>query len=271
MLRKLLLLLVTTIWITGCGILPEEKDPTLDWSAKRLYSTARGALQAKDYENATKYYEKLEARYPFERYAQQAQLDLAYAYYKTGEPESSVATLDRFHKLYPRHPHADYSYYLRGLVNYNRGHGFFDKWVPKDDTQRDPGAARSSFEDFSTLLRKYPNSKYVDDARQRMIYLRNRLARYEVNVSDYYTRRGAYVAAANRAEYVIQHYQKTPAVADALSLLAGSYQKLGLDDLAGDSLRVLSLNYPDHPGISDPGAMTPVPSKGLWSKMGLDN
>jgi outer membrane protein assembly factor BamD len=235
----------------GCGLLPEKQDETADWSAQKLYSEARSALNDGDYSQAVKYYESLEARYPFGKFAQQAQLEVAYAYYKQDEPDSAIAAVDRFIKLNPRHPSVDYAYYLKGLVNFNRGQGLVERYLPQDPAQRDPGAALQSFEDFATLVRLYPDSSYAADARQRMLYLRNILATHEVQVAEFYMDRGAYVAASNRAKHVVENYPQTPATPDALVVLAQAYRQLGLNDFADDALRVLRLNYPDHPGIAE--------------------
>lgn len=248
----LALLLSATLTVTaGCGILPEQEDETKDWSAERLYAEARSELSAGNYAQAAKYYEKLEARYPFGKHAQQAQLEIAYAYYKDEEPDAALAALDRFIKLNPRHPNVDYALYLRGLVNFNRGQGLVERYLPQDPAERDPGSALQAFEDFSELVRRYPESPYAGDARQRMLYLRNNLAEHEVRVADYYMRRQAYVAAANRAKHVIENYDRTPAVPRALTILAKAYRRLDLTDLSDDALRVLKLNFPDHPGIAE--------------------
>lgn len=245
MLRNILLVIALTVMTAGCGLLPDKIDETKDWSAQKLYTEARAALQDKSYERAIDYYEKLEARYPFGRYAQQAILESAYAYYKYDEPDSAIATLDRFIKTYPRHPHLDYAYYLKGLANFNRGETIIDRLLPRDKSERDPGAARESFFDFQELVRRFPDSRYAKDAVLRMRFLRNNLASYEINVADYYMRRGAYVAAVNRAEYVVKHYQNTPAVPEALEIMVKGYRKLKLDTLAADALRVYQENYPD--------------------------
>jgi outer membrane protein assembly factor BamD len=253
MIRALIALGLSALLVTagGCGILPEVQDETKDWSADRLYSEARSSLSAGSYGEAIKYYEKLEARYPFGKYAQQAQLEIAYAYYQDEEPDAALAALDRFIKLNPRHPNVDYAYYLKGVVNFNRGQGLVERYLPQDPAERDPGAGLAAFEDFSELVRLYPDSSYAGDARQRMLYLRNNLAEYEVRVADYYMRREAYVAAANRARYVVENYDRTPAVPGALVVMAKAYKLLGLDPLSQDALRVLRHNYPDHPGIQE--------------------
>ena len=224
---------------------------TRDWPVQRLYGEAKAALDAGDYETAIDYYEKLESRYPFGRFAQQSQIDVAYAYWKNDEPASAIAAADRFIKLHPRHPNVDYAYYLKGLVNFEQGRSFMDRIVPRDMSQRDPGSVRESFDAFSELVRVYPQSRYAEDARQRMLYLKDLLARHEVHVADYYMRRGAYVAAANRARFVVENYQRSPAIPDALVIMAKAYRLMDLDDLSADALRVLELNYPDHPGAGE--------------------
>jgi outer membrane protein assembly factor BamD len=239
--------------VAGCANWGKEEDKTRDWSAARLYEEAKANLENGDYEKAIDYYQKLESRFPFGMLAQQAQLDIAYAYYKYDEPASAIAAAERFIKLHPRHPNVDYAYYLRGLVHFTQGRNFFDRFIPRDMSLRDPGAARESFDAFSELVRRFPNSRYSKDAAQRMVYLKNMLARHEIHVANYYMRRGAYVAAANRARYVLENFQRTPAVPDALVVMAKAYSGMGLDELAADSVRVLRLNYPNYQGISEIG------------------
>ena len=242
---------VCSALLSGCSIFGDEQDITKDWSAERLYSAAKERLENKDYEKAIGYYEKLEARYPFGPHSQQAQLDIAYAYYRNDESGAAVAAADRFIKLHPRHPNVDYAYYIKGLANYLKTGGFVARVVAKDYSKRDTGAAQEAFRDFSELVRRFPNSKYSQDAAQRMLYLKNTLARHEVHVAEFYMKRGAYVAAANRARYVVENYQRTPAMPDALVVLAKSYKAMELPSLSSDALRVLELNYPDHPGIEE--------------------
>jgi len=257
--------------LSACAWLSSQKDPTKDWSANKLYSEATQELDSGNYKRAAELYEKLEARYPFGRYAMQSQLDVAYAYYKAEEPESAIAAADRFIKLYPQNPYVDYAYYLKGIVNYNRSVGFLDRYIPSDASQRDPGSALDAFQDFAELVRRFPDSKYAPDARQRMIYLRNNLAKNEVHVARYYMKRQAYVAAANRCSYVIEHYQRTSAVEDALKLLVDAYKGLGEDKLAADAQRVLSLNKQAGRLLED----TPAPGeislgRKIWNYVGLD-
>lgn len=257
--------------LTGCSIFGKEIDETEGWSAAKLYEEASDEMSSGSYKRAIELYEKLEARYPFGRYAMQAQLDVAYANYKADEPEAAIAAADRFIKLYPQNPYVDYAYYLKGIVNYNRSVGFLDKYVPTDPSQRDPGAALDAFEDFSELVKRFPDSKYAADARQRMLYLRNNLAKNEVNVARYYMKRGAYVAAANRANYVIERFQRTPAVQDALVVLADAYRALGEKKLAADAERVLEVNRKAGRFISEEAAPEEASlSRKLWDYMSLD-
>ena len=243
--------LLSLLLLNGCSLLPSIEDETKEWPASRLYQASKTALGTADYETALKYLEALEARFPFGRYAQQAQLDIIYAYYKFDEPDSAVSAADRFIKLYPRHPKVAYAYYMRGLASFNKGMTTLDYLLDLDPTQRDPRAANESFQYFRQLIQSYPDSEYASDAAQRLVYLHNNLARYEVNVADYYLRRGAYIAAANRGKYVIEKYKRTPAARDALVIMIRSYRALGLNDLAQDTLRVLELNATTPPAIEE--------------------
>lgn len=262
--RKILpFLILIALFVGGCSWFSDTKEPTRDttpetkkdetedWTAEKLYSDAKKDLDSGYYSKAIELYEKLQARHPFGTFSQQAQLDLAYAYYKSDEPASAVAACERFIKLYPKQPHVDYAYYLKGLANFNQNKGLTERYLPIDPSQRDQGAAMKSFEDFSELVKRFPNSRYVEDARQRMIHLRNLLAQREVDIARYYMRRGAYVAAANRARYVVEHYQRAPIVPDALAVMAKAYRILELNELSDDALRVLELNDPKHPGIAE--------------------
>jgi outer membrane protein assembly factor BamD len=258
--------------LTGCSFFGgKEADETEGWSASKMYAEAASEMDAGNYKRAIELYEKLEARYPFGRYAMQAQLDVAYANYKAEEPEAALAAADRFIKLYPQNPYVDYAYYLKGIVNYNRSVGFLDKYVPMDVSQRDPGAALDAFNDFSELAKRFPDSKYTADARQRMVFLRNNLARNEVNIARYYMKREAYVAAANRANYVIEHYQRTSAVEDALLVLIDAYTKLDEKKLAADAQRVLDINRKAGRFVSEgpaPGEVTL--GRKVWDYLQLD-
>lgn len=251
-----ILLVVSTLFIFGllnsCGILPDQIDETEDWSANRLYTEAKEATRSGNYQTAIDYLEKLQTRYPFGRYAQQAQLELIYAYYKDTQPEAAIAAADRFIRTYPRNPFVDYAYYLKGLVNYNRrGDSLISRVLPDSPTKTDTEVTRQALNDFAELLQRFPNSRYAEDTRQRMLFLHQSLAAYEINVADYYLRRGAYLAAVNRAKYVLEDFAQTPLVADALTIMVKAYAGLGLTDLADDSFRVLQLNYPNWPAIPE--------------------
>ena len=229
----------------------EAEDLPENWPEDKLYFAAKDRLASGSCSGAIEYYEKLQARYPFGTYAAQAQLELAYCQYKSDDGGAAVTTLDRFLKLNPTHPHIDYAYYLRGLINFNSDMGITARYLPRDPSQRDPGASLQAFNDFSELIRRFPDSKYVPDGQLRMKHLRNILAQHEVNVANFYMRRGAFVAAANRSRYVLENYQQTPAMPEALVLLAKAYKVLELNDLSDDTLRVLEANYPNHPGIEE--------------------
>jgi outer membrane protein assembly factor BamD len=242
--RRILALLMALGLLAGCSLLPEEVDETKNWSASKLYYTAKEALNEGNFERAVKLFESLEARYPYGAYAQQAQLEVAYAYYKDNEPASAIAACERFIKLHPNHPHVDYAYYLRGLANFVEDQSFLARFGDQDMSDRDPKSAREAFEAFQQLAARFPQGKYTPDAIARMKYLVNALASNEIHVARYYYKRGAYVAAANRGKYVLEHYQQSPALEDALAIMARSYDKLGMNDLRDDALRVLKLNFP---------------------------
>lgn len=238
------LLLISIIGSFGCSN-KKEDDPTAGWSASRIYTTAKDYLDSGNYEDAVKYFESLEARYPFGRFAEQAQLEIAYAYYKYDEPDLAIAAADRFIRLHPRHQNVPYAYYIKGLANFNRGHGIMDKLMSRDYSENDAKPLIQSYQDFSTIVRRYPNSRYAQDARDHLAYLRNLLARHEMHVAEYYMRRKAYLAAAKRSEYIIEHYQGSDSIPNALITMYRAYKELGLDDLSQDSLRVLKLNFPE--------------------------
>jgi outer membrane protein assembly factor BamD len=246
---KILSILSLIFLLAGCAALTE--DETANWSVEQFYETAKEALDNGDYETAIDYYTRLEARYPYGRYAQQAQLETIYAHYKAQEPASAVAAADRFIKLHPRHPGVDYAYYMRGLATFDQGSNLMEGVFPQDRSQRDPGSIRESFNYFKELVSRYPDSRYTADAIQRMKLLRNYLAKHELHAADYYLRRGSYLAAANRAKYVLENYQRSTAIPDALVILVKAYRHMEMPELAGDALRVLELNHPEHPGLAE--------------------
>ncbi|WP_207061728.1 outer membrane protein assembly factor BamD [Motiliproteus sp. SC1-56] len=239
-------LLITLFGLLGgCSLFGIDSD-SFDIPEPQLYAEAMEAMELPNYQLAIDKLEQLESRYPFGRYSEQAQLELIFAYYKTSQTEQTKAAADRFIRLHPDHENIDYAYYLRGLANFEADSDLLDRWLPTDASQRDPGAARDSFNDFSTLTSRYPNSQYAPDARQRMLFLRNQLAAYEIHVARYYMKRNAYIAAANRGRYVVENYQQTPSVPAALAIMVAAYEELGMNDLAADSRAVLAKNFPGY-------------------------
>ena len=227
----------------GCALGPV--DETKNWSPERIYSAAREELDTKNYQKAIGYYEKLESRYPYGRFAQMAQIETAYAYWKDGEVAQALAACERFIKLHPDHSSVDYAYYLKGRINFNEDLGLMGYLAPKDMTERDPQAAREAFDAFRELVTRFPQSQYAADARARMNYLVNSLASAEVNVAEYYLRRGAYVAAVNRAQFALINYPEAPAIERALKVLVKAYDEMGLADLRDDARRTLHKNFPE--------------------------
>jgi outer membrane protein assembly factor BamD len=237
--------LIGALLLGGCGLLPEQIDETTGWNAQKLYSEAKSSMADGAYDRAITLFEKLEARFPYGRYAQQAQIDSAYAYYKQNEPTLALAAADRFIKLHPNHPSVDYVYYLKGLVNFNEDLGLLGALSNQDLSERDPKGAREAFESFRELVSRFPESRYAEDSRKRMLYLVNSLAAHEVHVARYYYRRGAYVAAINRAKTAVSTFPQAPANEEALFLLVKSYDALGMTALRDDADRVLQKNFPN--------------------------
>lgn len=246
---KHLLLIAILALTAACSSKQPEVDENL--SEVELYQQAQADLDNRSYTQAIAKLKALESRYPFGRYAEQAQLELIYAYYKNAEPEAAKSSAERFIRLHPQHANVDYAYYLKGLASFDQDRGLLARFLPLDMTKRDPGAARDSYNEFAQLTSRYPTSRYAPDAKQRMIYLRNLLAAYEIHVGHYYLTRQAYVAAANRGRYVVENFQETPSVGDGLAIMTEAYQRLSLDDLAATSLETLKLNYPDHPTLEN--------------------
>ena len=229
---------------SGCHRGLRKGDARLS-NPETIYARAHHELVASNYEQAIKLYEALEARYPFSDSARQARLDLMFAYYKNHETESAVDAADQFIRENPTHPRCDYAYYIKGLVYFEETPNFVERWFRVDLTERPPIDGLKSFAAFQTLVQQYPHSVYAHDAERRMTYLRNRLANYEIEVADYYMRRGAYVAAVNRAEYVIEHYDGSPSVRRALEMMIHAYRRMELTDLADRAEAVYHENYPD--------------------------
>ncbi len=228
--------------LAGCG--PEKEiDITADWTVEKFYLEARSELAKENYLTAIEYYETLESRFPFGKYATQAQIDVAYAYFKFNEPDSAITAIDRFIKLHPRHQSVDYAYYLKGLVNFERGGTILDAVVERDLSDYDKNLLLSAYQDFRLLIQRFPDSKYVADSRKRMIYLRNELARADFKIASYYASRDAWVAVANRTRFILQNYQGASVIRSTLLLQLEAYNKLGLEELAQDTRRILELNY----------------------------
>lgn len=227
--------------LTACSSLPSDEQPSA--SADELYATAKNALQDGSYEKAIQAFERLQSRYPYGRYAQQAQLEIAYAYYKQGEPAPALATLERFVKQFPNSERLDYVLYLKGLINFDENlNSFLSTLFGQDPAERDPLSLHAASDAFRELLSRYPDSRYTEDARLRWQYLQVTLARHEIAVASYYLRRGAHVAALNRAQGVLVDYPNTAQTRDALQIMVQSYAALGMDDLKLDTQRVLDLN-----------------------------
>lgn len=247
--KRSLAVLILALLLQSCGLFKGggDVDQTKDWSAQRLYTEAKDSLDSGNYETAVKYFEKLEARYPFGRYAQQAQMEIAYAYYKAGEPIPAVAACDRFIKLHPNHPNVDYAHYLKGVINFNEDQGMLAGIADQDPTERDPQSARDSFNAFKELVTRYPDSKYTPDAAARMNWLVNALASHEVHVARYYIKRGAFLAAANRAQFAVKTYERAPATEEALFIMGYAYDQMQMTDLRDDARRVLEKTFPNSP------------------------
>jgi outer membrane protein assembly factor BamD len=240
------LTLILLLMLTACNIFSpkDEKSAsaTAD-SAEGIYAQATEQMNSANYTGAIKLFETLQSRYPYGRYAQQAQMETAYAYYKQSEPESALSAVERFIKQYPNSSHVDYAYYLKGLVNFDDDLGLFGEGFHPDLSERNPKAPREAFDAFKDLVTRFPNSKYAADSKLRMQYLVNALARHETQVASYYLRRGAYVAAVNRANGVLIDFPQAPATREALQIIVQAYDAMGLKDLRDDSQRVLDKNF----------------------------
>lgn len=259
---RLLSLLLLIVVVAACRGGSRDRLDTMP--VDQMYETGYQALVRGNNDRAIRYFQRLLSRFPFGPYTEQAHLDLAYAQYRAKRNDEAISTVDRFLKTYPTHPKADYAQYLRGVVNFYREASFIGRYVRLDPAVRDQGATRQSFVDFSRLLRDYPDSDYAEDARQRMIFLRNQMAQHEIAIARYYLRRGAFVAAINRSKYVLENYQQAPETGDALALMIESYLAMGEQQLADDTRRVLELNHPDHPFLRG-ASMTR--GKPFWRKM----
>lgn len=276
-LQKILIILFLGGALQGCetlkglnigGSSDEDTSEYRDWDAETFHKAAKVATEEKNYPKAIKLYEMLESRYPFGEYAAQTQLDIAYSYYKNNDPEASIAAADRFIKINPRSPSVDYAYYLKGLVNFNRSIGFVERFLPTDSSQRNPSNVKEAYKNFQELIKRFPDSKYIPDAKQRILSLRNNLAMYEVHVARFYLKRKAYIAAANRGGYVVKEFQRTPAIPYALMVMEEAYTKLGMTELAADARRVYQENFPK--GAPLPEFDDSTFAHKVWNFIGLD-
>ncbi|MEM1114204.1 MAG: outer membrane protein assembly factor BamD [Pseudomonadota bacterium] len=245
--------LMLALALGACSSNDELPDIAADSGEQQIYEESQRYLRQENYDLAIRSLQLLESRYPFGNYAEQAQLELIYAHYGAFQHEAAVEAADRFIRLHPQHPSVDYAYYMKGLSAYAGNEDVFARFVPTDKTLRDTSHAQESFAEFAQLVARYPDSPYAADAKARMVNLRNSLARSEINVANYYFRRGAYMAAVNRGRYVVENFQRTPAVADGLAVMAQGYILLGMNDLAQDAIDTLILNYPAHPAIDRNG------------------
>ncbi|HXU92591.1 MAG TPA: outer membrane protein assembly factor BamD [Gallionella sp.] len=251
--------------LSACSLLeplPDGSAPVTQQSAEEIYDLGKTELNNGNYDQAIKLFESLQSRYPYGRYAQQALLEVAYANYRQGEAEAAVSAADRFIKQYPNNPHVDYAYYVKGLANFNGEIGILKSIGGQDPTERDPKAAQDSFAAFKELVTRFPDSKYAPDSKVRMHYLVNALAKYELHVASYYLRRGAYIAAANRAQGILAQYPNSPSTREALEIMVQAYDALGMADLRDDAKRVLAKNAPA--GEAEAVPAETKPEKSWW-------
>ena len=276
-LNKILFICCLCLILTGCSTFKDlfsrdskaaDDAEYAEWTAEKFRTEAKKEVEKSNYEKAIKHYQALETRYPFGAESAQTELDIAYAYFKNNEPESAIAAADRFIKINPRNSAVDYAFYLKGLVNYNRGISFVDRFLPTDTSQRETSGASDAIKNFEDLIQRFPNSKYIADSRLRMIALKNNLAMHEVHIARYYIKRHEYVAAANRATTVIEKYPRTPAIPYALLALNEAYTNLNQAELASDAKRVYDLNFPNGPVILEQATSTF--SHKIWDFIGLD-
>jgi len=253
--RILLLAIGIAVLAAGCRSHREDAKS----GPEQIYARAQKALKNSSYGEAIKQLETLQSRFPFSEPARQAQIDLIYAYYKNHDVDPAIDAADTFIRENPTNPRVDYAYYMKGLVYFERQANFMERWFNVDLSQRPPVNAKKSFEAFEELLKKYPHSQYAADSRQRMIFLRNRLADFELHVALYYMRRGAYVGALNRAKFCIENYDGAPAVRGSMKVLVEAYRQLGMMDLAANAERVYADNYP--------GSVKDIQKKSWWRRI----
>ena len=238
----------------GWGDEETTEDDSAGYTERDFYEKIQDSLGANNWSVAITNLQLLESQFPFGKYAEQGQLELIYAHFKSGGYEEAIGSADRFIRLHPQHPNVDYAFYVKGLSEISQSSGFFDNFIPTDNTKRDIGSARDAFATLTELLSRFPKSEYAPDARKRLVNLRNNLARAEIHVANYYFARGAYLAAANRGRFVVENFQQSPAVPDGLAVMAQAYNTLEMQELADNAVKVLVANYPEHPSLDANGA-----------------
>ena len=262
--RILLINLIFSGLLSSCsyweGVL-EEPDPTIGMSAAQIYGEGRAFLDAEDYPNAIIYFDILEARYPFGIYSTQSMLDLAYASYQSNLKAEAIVNADRFIRLYPNHPNVSYAYYLRALSNFDKEQNFITQLLGQDPSKYDVSKLKQSFDDFSVIVNKFPGTKYAKDSRNRLVYLKNKMAGNELYIAKYYVKRSAHIAAIERIKYLLTNYNGTPSTEEGLLILIKSYNYLKMHDLASDAARVLKENYPNYVVANKNGITTATKQK----------
>ncbi|MDA9825953.1 outer membrane protein assembly factor BamD [Porticoccaceae bacterium] len=254
-----ILLILSLSTTSGCSWLgwgddETNEDDTAGYTERDFYEKIQSSLNASNWTVAISNLQLLESQFPFGKYAEQGQLELIYAQFKSGAHEEAIGSADRFIRLHPQHPNVDYAFYVKGLSEISQSSGFFDNFIPTDSTKRDIGPARDAFATLTELLSRFPKSQYAPDARKRLVNLRNNLARAEIHVANYYFARGAYLAAANRGRFVVENFQQSPAVPDGLAVMAQAYNILEMQELADNAIKVLVANYPEYPSLDANGA-----------------
>lgn len=265
---RTLLLILTTALLYSCSA--SKQDHTAGWNAQQLYSAGKEEMDNGSYSVAIDYYNKLLARFPYGTLAQQSQLDLAYSLHKDREDEQALKQINTFIHTYPQHPYIDYALFLKGVIEYERNVSFFDRLVPASLSQTDPESLKEAFASFNTLITLFPESPYSEDARYRMLYIRNLLGEHTLEVGNFYLRKGAYIAAIDRAKQVLEEYEQTPSAPYALALLSRAYREIGENKLASDALRVLEQNFPEK--MNDPEIQEYLngslkSQKGFWQRV----
>ena len=262
--KILLINLIFSVLLSSCsyweGVF-KEADPTIGMSAAQIYGEGRTFLDAEDYPNAIMYFDILEARYPFGIYSTQSMLDLSYASYKSNLKAEAIVNADRFIRLYPNHPNVSYAYYLRALSNFNKDQNLITELLGQDPSKYDVSKLRQSFDDFSVIVNKFPNTKYAKDSRNRLLYIKNKMAANELYIAKYYIKRSAHIAAIERIKYLLTNYNGTPSTEEGLLILIESYKYLKMNDLASDTARVLKENYPNYTIVNKNGVITAIKKK----------